>query len=107
MTEQKGHLELVPPNTEAILAEYNVMRKQMVFDPIGKPYDDNNPDESRDENHRRVLLLDGNRIGTVRIDRDVRDAFVMATTLNWLDPRPGHRKMGSEDRDIPTGGNIG
>ena len=33
--------------------------------------------------------------------------FVMAAILNWLDPRSGHSKMGSEDRDIPTGGKIG
>ena len=75
MTEQKGHLELVPPSTEAILAEYHVIRKRMLFDPIGRPYDDNHPDECRDENHRRVLLLDDELIGTVRIDIDVRNAF--------------------------------
>ena len=75
MTEQKGHLELVPPSTEAILAESYVMRKRMLFDPIGRPYDGNHPDESRHGNHRRVLLLDDKLIGTVRIDIDVRDTF--------------------------------
>ena len=33
--------------------------------------------------------------------------FVMATILDWLDPRFGHSKMGSENKDIPTGGKIG
>jgi len=81
MTEQKGHLELVPPNTDAILAEYHAMRKRMLFDPIGRPYDDNHPDEYRDGNHRRVLLLDGELIGTVRIDIDVPDAAFRLVTI--------------------------
>ncbi len=53
----------------------------MLFDPIGRPYDDNHPDESRDGNHRRVLLLDGELIGTVRIDIDVPDAAFRLVTI--------------------------
>ena len=34
MTEQKGHLELVPPSTDELLAEYHAMRKRMLFDPM-------------------------------------------------------------------------
>jgi hypothetical protein len=37
MTEQKRYLEIVPPTTEAILAEHHVIRKRRLFDPIGKP----------------------------------------------------------------------
>jgi hypothetical protein len=74
MTEQKGHLELAPPSTDELLTEYHAMQKRMLFDPIGRPYNDNHPDETRDGNHRRVLLLDGVLIGTVRIDIDVPDA---------------------------------
>jgi len=81
MTEQKGHLELVPPNTDVLLAEYHAMRKRMLFDPIGRPYDDNHPDETRDGSHRRVLLLDGALIGTVRIDIDVPDAGFRLVTI--------------------------
>lgn len=81
MAEQKGHLELVPPSADAILAEDHAMRKRMLFDPIGRPYDDDHPDESRDGNHRRVLLLDGELIGTVRIDKDVPDAAFRLVTI--------------------------
>jgi GNAT superfamily N-acetyltransferase len=81
MTEQKRHLALVPPSTDAILAEYHAMRKRMLFDPIGRPYDDNHPDESQDGNHRRVLLRDGELIGTVRIDINVPDAAFRLVTI--------------------------
>jgi GNAT superfamily N-acetyltransferase len=81
MAEQKGNLELVPPNTVELLAEYHAMRKRMLFDPIGRPYDDNHPDESLDGTHRRVLLLDGELIGTVRIDLDVPYAAFRLVTI--------------------------
>ena len=81
MAVPKGNLELVPPSIEATLAAYHAMRKRMLFDPIGRPYDDNHPDESRDRNHRRVLLLDGKIIGTVRIDIDVPEAAFRLVTI--------------------------
>jgi hypothetical protein len=68
MAEQVQKLELVPPSSAEWLDAYHAMRKRMLFDPAGRPYDRNHPDESRGGNHRRVLLLDGQAIGTVRID---------------------------------------
>lgn len=53
----------------------------MLFERIGRPYNDNHPDESRDENHRRVLLLDGEPLGTVRIDIDIPDAAFRLVTI--------------------------
>jgi GNAT superfamily N-acetyltransferase len=81
MTEQKGNLELVPPSTDAIRAEYHAMRKRMLFDPIGRPYDEDHPDESRIGNYRHVLLLDGESIGTVRIDIDIPEAAFRLVTI--------------------------
>ena len=81
MTEQKEHLELVPPSTDDLLKEYHAMRKRMLFDPLGRPYSDNHPDETRDGNHRRVLLLNGELIGTVRIDIDGPDAAFRLVTV--------------------------
>jgi len=81
MTEQKEHLELIHPNTDATLAEYHAMRKRMLFDPIGRPYDGRHPDETQDGNHRRVLLRDGELIGTVRIDINVPDAAFRLVTI--------------------------
>jgi len=81
MAEHKEDLELVPPSTVELLAEYHAMRKRMLFDSVGRPYDSNHPDESLDRNHRRVLLLDGQVIGTIRIDIDAPDAAFRLVTI--------------------------
>jgi GNAT superfamily N-acetyltransferase len=81
MPKQSKNLELVPPSTIELLAEYHAMRKRMLFDSVGRPYDDNHPDESLNGNHRRVLLLDGEPIGTVRIDIDGPNAAFRLVTI--------------------------
>ena len=81
MTGHKEQLILVLPNTDELLAEYHAMRKRMLFERFGRPYDDNHPDESLDGNHRRVLLLSGEPIGTIRIDIDVPDAIFRLVTI--------------------------
>ena len=94
MTEEKGRLTLVFPSTEEMRGEYHSMRKRMLFDPVGRPYDDDHPDESRDRNHRRVLLLDGQLIGTVRIDIDgPTAAFRLVTIREELQGRGYGRRL--------------
>ena len=93
MAVPKGNLELVPPSIEATLAAYHAMRKRMLFDPIGRSYDENHPDESRDVNHRRVLLLDGEIIGTVRIDLDVPEVTFRLVTIREDLQRRGYGRV--------------
>jgi hypothetical protein len=82
MSEQhKRHLELIHPSTDAMITEYHAMRKRMLFAPLGRPYDENYPGDSLSINHHRVLLLDGEVIGTVRIDIDVLEASFRLVTI--------------------------
>jgi len=51
-----------------MFAIYHDMRYQMLFRKFGKTYDKYHPDELNTNNHRRILLLDNEPIGTIRID---------------------------------------
>lgn len=47
---------------------YHDMRDRMLYKKFGKPYDKYHADELNSNNHRRILLLDNEPIGTIRID---------------------------------------
>ena len=94
MTEQKENLELVQPDTDAMRAEYHAMRKRMLFDPYGRSYDEDHPDESQEGNHCRVLRRNGEIIGTVRIDINAPGAaFRLFTIREDLQGRGYGRSM--------------
>ena len=68
-------LELRPPRSQAEWDRYHAIRKSCLFDvyhPPGTPqfvaYDRNHPDERDPANHPLVLLLDGEIVGTIRLD---------------------------------------
>ena len=62
------NLILAPVQSQRMFTIYHDMRDRMLFKKFGKPYDKYHPDELNPNNHRRILLLDNEPIGTIRED---------------------------------------
>lgn len=62
--------ELRPPRTEAEWDRYHAIRKTCLFDTYHPwiPYDRHHPDECRRDHHPLGFLLDGELVGTIRVD---------------------------------------
>jgi N-acetylglutamate synthase-like GNAT family acetyltransferase len=73
-----GRLELVQPISETFLAEYHPMRKRMLYDPVRRLCDGNYP---------RILLREGELIGTFQINIATPDsAFRLVAIREELQP---------------------
>ncbi len=69
------------PVTEATFCAYHTLRRTLLFDPIGRPYRADHPDEHSPDNHRFVLLSDGQVVGAVRIDIRPDTAWLRLVTI--------------------------
>lgn len=75
------NLTLSPIQSQQMFMIYHDMRYRMLFRLYGKPYDKYHPDELNTNNHRRILLLDNEPIGTIRIDIEESEARFRLVTI--------------------------
>ena len=63
-------LELHRPRSEEQWTAYHDIRRMVLFERRGRfgVYDASHPDEHKPENHPLLLLVDGEPVGTIRVD---------------------------------------
>lgn len=80
--------ELRPPRTDAEWNRYHAIRKSCLFDVFHPwiPYDPCHGDDRHPDNHPLGFFLDGEMVGTIRIDlkEDGRAVFRMVAIVNGL-----------------------
>ena len=69
-------LELCRPRSEAQWTAYHDIRRTVLFERRGRfdVYDASHPDEYKPENHPLLLFVDGEPVGTIRVDLTTESA---------------------------------
>lgn len=81
---------LRPPRDQGEWRSYHAIRRKVLFDNRGQPYDEHHPDELRAGNHPLVLFHRGEPVGVIRIDLDPPVAIFRRVAIREDVQRQGH-----------------
>lgn len=85
--------ELASPAESADWRAYHDIRRRVLFDARGTPYDEKHPDEHASGNHPLLLRHRGAAVGVVRIDVESETAFFRRVAIDVGVQRRGHGRV--------------
>ena len=87
---QSSQYFLRPPQDDGEWRSYHAIRRKVLFDRRGQPYDEHHPDEFCAGNHPLVLFHRGEPVGVMRIDIDLPVAIFRRVAIREDMQRKGH-----------------
>ena len=88
-------LELRRPSSEEEWAAYHDIRRTVLFDRRGRlgEYDASHPDEHKPTNHPLLLFVEGDPVGTIRVDLGQDRAIFRRVAVREDVQRRGHGRV--------------